>query len=408
MSIRFYFSGCLFALLFLTCTATAKETKGQQKSGAPKAAIKATTAKPLVKSNAAKARRTSDAKNAPLKSTSTKAAFASKATKKSVKSKDKKAALSPTATKTSVKSNPTKVSTTAKAVEAVAQKKPMKPELAQKSQATALFAVSQSQKVVFLDPIVVIQNGRFTSPPTGSATTAQLTKFANTYYRAEQKYRLLFGGGEAGNVTVKQWNLRKECSRTQATAHLDSPAKISGKVMGLATNSKVLGRKERSRRFPTEKEKEAIYALAAKKYRQKGLAESELKDLKRVNITATDLNGDGKAEIIGTFMVKKSNAAKIAHILFLIAEPIGKTYKVGASQYGQITARDVGGADQLDELGESALAEILVDQIDLDKDGTAEVIIADLTAEGVAYKIFKKQKNQWRKAYEFYNLRCAN
>lgn len=130
----------------------------------------------------------------------------------------------------------------------------MKSELqSKKTDAIALFAVSQNQKVVFLDPIVLIQSGRFTSPPTGNATTAQLTKFANTYYRAEQKYRLLFGGGEAGNVTVKQWNLRKECSRTKATAQLDSSAKISGKVMGLATNSKVLGRKERSRRFPTEK-----------------------------------------------------------------------------------------------------------------------------------------------------------
>lgn len=411
MAIRFYFSVCLFALLFLTPAANAKETKVQQRSGATKATIQTTASKPIVKANLMKARLTTEAKKAQPKSNSTTVTLASSATKTSVKAKDKKAALSSTTMKTVVKSNATKASIKSKAVEAVAQKKPAaKTELAQpkKHNGIALFAVSQSQKVVFLDPIVLIQSGRFTSPPTGNATTAQLTKFANTYYRADQKYRLLFGGGEAGNVTVKQWNLRRECSRTQATVHLDSSAKISGKVMGLATNSKVLGRKERSRRFPTEKEKDAIYALAAKNYRQKGLTESELKDLKRVNITATDLNGDGKAEIIGTFLVKKSNAAKIAHILFLIAEPTGKTYKVGASQYGQITARDVGGTEKLDELGESALAEILVDQIDLDKDGTAEVIIADLTAEGVAYKIFKKQKNLWRKAYEFYNLRCAN
>jgi hypothetical protein len=383
MAIRFYFSVCLSALLFLTLTAHAKETKVQQKSGTSKATVKTATAKPVVKASATKA---------------------------SVKSKGAKASLSPTRTKASLKSSTKKTVTKPHVVEAVAQKKTTRPVLAlsKKTNGIALFAVSQNQKGVFLDPILLIQSGRFTSPPTGDATTAQLTKFANTYYRAEQKYRLLFGGGDAGNVTVKQWNLRKECSRTQASAQLDSSAKISGKVMGLATNSKVLGKKARSRRFPTEKEKAAIYSLAARVYKQKGVTEAELKDLKRVNITATDLNGDGKAEIIGTFMVKKSNLAKIAHILFLIAEPNSKTYKVGASQYGQITAKDVGGADKLDELGESALAEILVDQIDLDKDGTAEVIIADLTAEGVAYKIFKKQKNQWRKAYEFYNLRCAN
>jgi hypothetical protein len=321
--------------------------------------------------------------------------------------------LTPTAgakEKTARPKSAASVKTTRK-VEAVARKKPApKAALtpAKKSGAIALFAVSQNQRGVFLDPIVLIENGRFASPPTGDAGTAQVTKFASTYYRADQRYRLLFGGGEAGKVTVRQWNLRKDCSRTQASAQLDSAAKISGKVMGLATNSSLLGKRERSRRFPSEKEKDAIFALAEKTYRQKGVSEAELKDLKKVNITATDLNRDGKAEVIGTFMVKRAKAARVAHILFLISEPSGKAYKVGASQYGQITARDVGGADKLDELGESALAEILVDQIDLDRDGTAEVIIADLTAEGVAYKIFKKQKNLWRKAYEFYSLRCAN
>lgn len=400
MPIRFYVSTCLFALLCLTLSTSAREKTGQQKA--------ATTAKTTVSRTPLKL----SAGKASGKSSLTKNAGAGKAPLKTpAKGKEKQAGLSSTTTKVALKSNAGKASPKPRASEAVAQKKPAPgSELAQakKSNAIALFAVSQNQRGVFLDPIVLIDKGRFTSPPTGDASTAQLTKFASTYYRAEQKYRLLFGGGEAGNVTVKQWNLRKECSRTQASAQLDSAAKISGKVMGLATNSSLLGKRERSRRFPTEKEKDAIFALAEKTYRQKGVSEAELKDLKKVNITATDLNSDGKAEIIGTFMVKKAKAAKLAHILFLITEPSGKTYKVGASQYGQITARDVGGADKLDELGETALAEILVDQIDLDKDGTAEVIIADLTAEGVAYKIFKKQKNLWRKAYEFYNLRCAN
>lgn len=411
MPIRSYFSACLFALLCLTLTASAKERSGQQKSAATiqttgKAPVKSGPARASANAKAAKTSATGRASRNPGSAKMMLAYGAAKAPMK-----EKRAAPSASAGKVSAKPKPRKDSAKPVAREALAQKKPTANKaMAQtgKSSAIALFAVSQNQRGVFLDPIVLIEQGRFTSPPTGEASTAQLTKFANTYYRAEQKYRLLFGGGEAGNVTVKQWHLRKECSRTQASAQLDSAAKISGKVMGLATNSSRLGKRERSRRFPTEKEKDAIFALAERTYRQKGVSEAELKDLKKVNITATDLNSDGKAEIIGTFMVKRAKAARVAHILFLITEPAGKSYRVGASQYGQITARDVGGADKLDELGESALAEILVDQIDLDKDGTAEVIIADLTAEGVAYKIFKKQKNQWRKAYEFYNLRCAN
>jgi hypothetical protein len=446
MSKRSYVSACLCLLLWLTLTASAKAARAPQKASTSKTSAKAT-----IKSHAAKSSSTKKTQKAPLKSKGAKSAVqlstkkASANAKASQTANAKKSSLKPPATKalhastsakgstksnstlvamkTSTNSNATRTLAKPKATEAVAHKKPIaklsqtQPKRTEKSatpssntsNAIALFAVSQNQKGAFLDPIVVLQDGRFVSPPTGDGTIAQATKFANAYYREGQKYRLLFGGGEAGNVVVKQWNLRKACSRTQATAELDSAeAKINGKVMGLATNSKLLGKKACSRRFPTEKEKAAIYALAETLYKQKGVTEAELKDLQRVNITATDLNGDGKAEIIGTFMVKRPTGARVAHILFLIAEPSGKAYKTGVSQYGQITAKDVGGTDKLDELGDSALAEILVDQIDLDKDGTAEVIIADTTAEGVAYKIFKKQKNQWRKAYEFYNLRCAN
>ncbi|MBI3653088.1 MAG: hypothetical protein HY231_18835 [Acidobacteria bacterium] len=427
MSMRTYVLAGLAIIVLATVAANANQTPPKPratksvsttKTAAKKPAI-AHTRKVTAQAKTAKTTHTAVVNKSSSKSSSGKKNVAAKsAVKAAAKSKTKVVAINHSAT-----SKPAKSPAKSQIVAVAARKKPTakltpthtktvaKP-LASQAKAfngTALFAVAQNHKGAFLDPIVLIQDGRFVSPPAGDATTAQITKFANTYYRAEQKYRLLFGGGEAGSVTVKQWNLRKECARTQASAEIDSEAaKINGKVMGLATNSKSLGQKARSRRFPTEMEKNAILALAERLYKQKGLTDAELKDLKRVNITATDLNGDGKAELIGTFMVKRPVGARIAHILFVIAEPNGKTYKASASQYGQITANDVGGTAKLDELGESALAEILVDQIDLDKDGTAEVIIADTTAEGVAYKIFKKQKNVWRKAYEFYNLRCAN
>ncbi|MEW6129313.1 MAG: hypothetical protein AB1757_19895 [Acidobacteriota bacterium] len=270
-----------------------------------------------------------------------------------------------------------------------------------------LFAVSQHNSRSVIDPIVIIKNGKYLEPPAGDATTAQIARFANTHYREGQKYRLLFGGGEAGTVRIKQWNLRKTCSRTEADVELDGEHKISGKVMGLATNSSEIGKRLRSRRFPTDKEKSAAESLIKTLFNQKGVNSTLIKEgLTRVNLTATDLNGDGKAELIGTYLVKSAKAGKVAHILFAIIEPDGKKYKVGVSQYGEITAKDLGSEAMLNELGESALAEVLVDQIDLDRDGTAEVIIADLTKEGVVYKIFKKTKNKWQRAYEFVNLRC--
>ena len=271
----------------------------------------------------------------------------------------------------------------------------------------ALFAVSQNRAGASLDPIVLIHKGKYTNPPSGTAGSAQLQKFARTYYRAGQKYRLLFGGGEAGSVSVRQWNQRKECSRTEATVLIHSDAKIQGRVMGLATNSATLGKRPRSRRAPAEQERRAMEALARRLYRQKGIAAPHLPSMRTINITATNLNGDRQAEMIGTFLLKPATGVKAAHILFVIAEPKGNSFSPAFTQYGQISAKDVGSLDQFDELGDSALAEVLVDQIDLDSDGTAEVIIADLTPEGVAYKIFQKRKTGWRKAYEFYNYRCG-
>jgi hypothetical protein len=286
--------------------------------------------------------------------------------------------------------------------------KPLPKQVEKKSVSAVLFAVSQNNSRSFIDPIVIIKDGKYTRPPAGDAPTAQLTRFANTYYREGQTYRLLFGGGEAGTVTVKQWNLRKACSRTEADAEIAGESKISGKVMGLATNSKEIGKRSRSRRFPTERERSAAEGLIKKLFKQKGVTEAQITHgFTKVNLTATDLNGDKKAELIATYLVKRLPGGTAAHILFSILEPDGKTYKVSTSQYGHITARDIGSEAMLDELGGSALAEVLVDQIDLDKDGTAEVIIADLTKEGVVYKIFKKEKKGWQRAYEFANYRCG-
>jgi hypothetical protein len=345
------------------------------------------------------------------------AAKPAKTTTKST-SKNSTIARSKTAIKATVKAGPKSQSANmAKSVAAKkavakagagASNKPLPKQVEKRSASAVLFAVSQNNSRSFIDPIVIIKDGKYTRPPAGDAPTAQLTRFANTYYREGQTYRLLFGGGEAGTVTVKQWNLRKACSRTEADAEIAGESKISGKVMGLATNSKEIGKRSRSRRFPTERERSAAEGLIKKLFKQKGVTEAQItQGFSKVNLTATDLNGDKKAELIATYLVKRLPGGTAAHILFSILEPDGKTYKVSTSQYGQITARDIGSEAMLDELGASALAEVLVDQIDLDKDGTAEVIIADLTKEGVVYKIFKKEKKGWQRAYEFANYRCG-
>jgi hypothetical protein len=298
----------------------------------------------------------------------------------------------------------------ASAALAFGQKKQAKTQ-PRKNADTVVFAVSRGSAGSSVDPIVIINQGRYTHPPSGDSDISQLERFAGLYYRAGQKYRLMFGGGEAGAVTIKGWSGKdRDCSRTEGSAEIQSSAasaRIGGKVMGLATNSRLLGRAESSRRFPTPSEREQVGELAGSIYRQKGVPASLRQEMKTINMTATDLDGDSREEIIATFLIKKPKGARAAHVLFVLAEPASKGFRAALTQYGHITEKDLMSGASFDDLGEEVLAEVLVDQLDLDRDGTAEVIIADTSFEGITYRIYKKQKGRWRKAYEFYNYRCA-
>jgi len=271
-----------------------------------------------------------------------------------------------------------------------------------------LFAVSKTQNGTSLDPLVIIDQGRFIQPPSGESDNSKLRRFANSYYQPGRKYRFLFGGGEAGTITVKKWMGRdRDCSRTLAAAEIKSATRLREKVMGLATNSTTLGRRRSSRRQPTVTERKAVTELAEKVYRQKGIPAALASNLDAINMTAVDLNSDGRDEIIGTFLIKKLTASKAAYMLLVFAEPKGKSFSVSFSQYGQVTEKDLPGGASIDQIGRNVLASILVDHIDLDRDRTSEVIIADTSFEGITYRIYKKQKGGWRNIYEFYNYRCA-
>jgi len=296
-------------------------------------------------------------------------------------------------------------------VESPAQKKPEKPPsnpvARGRRESPAIFAVSQNGSDTFLDPVVIVIGGRYTNPSPGGGGDAAMARFADRYYRTGQRYALFFGGGKSGSVTVKQWlGKSEECNRSMAGISLNTSAKIDGKVMGLATNVDSISRRESSRRMPSQGERASVVKLARNVFTQKGATSSLLQGLRTINMTALDLDNDGKFEIVGSFILKKKGG-KEARVLFLIAEPQGAEYRAGFTRYEVIADKDLPGGASLDDLEDYVMAEILVDQLDLDRDGKGEVITMDRGFEGVTYKIYKRQKARWRKVYEYYSYKCA-
>lgn len=289
-----------------------------------------------------------------------------------------------------------------------AQNRPKQPPSKPAGQLSpAIFAVSQSGADSFLDPIVVVIGGRYTKPPSGMEDAAALSRFAGRYYKAGQTYSLFFGGGRSGKVTVREWLGKSgDCNRSMAGVSLNTTAKIEGKVMGLATNVDSLGRRESSRRMPTPAERASVMKLAQRAYTQKGASGPQLQNLRTINMTAMDLDGDGGSEIVASFVLKRKGG-KDARTLFLIAEPRGADYRESFARYNVIADTDLPGGASLDDIEDYVLAEILVDQLDLDRDGKGEIIAMDRGFEGVTYRIYKRQKGQWRRVYEFHSYKCA-
>ena len=270
-----------------------------------------------------------------------------------------------------------------------------------------VFAVTRRPDgVVEFEPITSYRRGRFTGSVTGESDEAELARFARQYYRAGTRYRLIWGGAEAGTVIAKASQRNVECSRASATAEVETSVRLGGNLMALATDSPTLGRAQGSRRAPTDAERALVSERVREVFRQKGVPESALGGAKTINLTATDTNGDGAAELIGSFMVK--HGAEVYDQVFLLAEPSGGSLKVGLSRHERFKAEDLPNPDALESLGQGAfLTEVLIDHLDVDGDGTGEVFTVSYSFEGTHYSVYKKGARGWARAEEFYNYRCA-
>ena len=109
-----------------------------------------------------------------------------------------------------------------------------------------------------MDAVVIIEKGKFLAPFKEYDDPDQ-QRFADAYFRPGQKYRLTFGGGDAGTRNREQ--VRQRLQQHSCTVTVETSAKIHGQVMGLATNSETLGRKPSSRRAPTDGERAAVMTL---------------------------------------------------------------------------------------------------------------------------------------------------
>ncbi len=260
-----------------------------------------------------------------------------------------------------------------------------------------------------MEPILILNGGKLSEPVSGGSDGDEIKRFSNEHYRKGARYRVLFGGAEAGTATITQSSINEECFRTGAEITLQTDAKLNNNVMALATDSKSLGlaASERSRRAPTQAERAQALELARAAYKQKGVAAAMLPTMEVVNLTAIDLDRDGKAELAGSFVASKRTRGQERYAVFLLATPEGSNYRTAFSNFNKVTEKDMMSGASINAVNGGLYVERLVDHLDLDNDGTSELITTSTGLEGVTYYIYKRQNGAWNKVYEFGNYRCA-
>jgi hypothetical protein len=259
--------------------------------------------------------------------------------------------------------------------QAPTQKTPQKQNIA----GTVVFAVNNHPNGATLDPIVIFSKGQYIDPLPDDE--AFLEEVAAKYMRAGQTHRVIFGGAEAGTITVGD---RHEFGLTHG-ATLRSSIKLGGEVMALATASETLGAKQNTRRAPTPDERAAMMKLMTEAYRLRKVGPAAIAKAQINNITAIDVDSDGQAELIGSFIISDKNYNSWA--LFLLAEMKNGQYRPSLTWYHK-------GGEGTGEVRR------LLDVLDLDGDGVAEVFTMNGYYESSDFTIYKKVKGVWRSVYQ--------
>ena len=136
---------------------------------------------------------------------------------------------------------------------------------AQPRKGAVVFAVSAESGEGSMDAVVIVDGKQLRTPYTDEQKDKQKS-FGNEYFAPGKVYRLIFGGGEAGTVTVKKWS--EGCNNIHAEVTPTTSVRLGGKVMALATSSESLGKRASARRAPTDTERTQVLTLVKNIYSQ--------------------------------------------------------------------------------------------------------------------------------------------
>jgi hypothetical protein len=275
------------------------------------------------------------------------------------------------------------------------------PKSAPKAARSMIFAVLNDGTT--LEPIAYVDKGRLSEPANGSDDPNIIATFNRTYYKPGAVYKLIFGGAESGKVTVKSSNYKADCSKNTAAAVTKAiKTPIKGLVMAIATNAAAKAGAVAYRRKPSPAEKDEIDDLVKAEFVRQKLSP---KVLHYQNLTALDVENDGKPELIGSYWIEVDKLTR-ALLFFIAAKGSSGKYSLSYKDYKSVDQSKVMSGD-IKAVDDGSYHELLLDAFDYDADGVGEIFTSEAGFEGAGFYVYEKKGDKWSRVYEFSNYHCA-
>jgi hypothetical protein len=265
-----------------------------------------------------------------------------------------------------------------------------------------IFAVTGDGTTI--EPVVAISDGKLVDSSEHDETYKNKT-FSDLYFKSGNKYNLVFGGVQIGTINVVK-SASGECSGVSAQISANSTrAKLKGFVMALATNTPIKAKSPGVRRLPTANERNEAERLVRAEFTKQKVPAASLKQLRYHNLTAIDVDRDGKVELVGTFWIAPKPTDR-ATLFFIATQNVEGTYSFELSEFVNYTPENIMSGEAKD-LDDGVYHELLLDYLDYDGDGVAELFTTTQAFEGRNFSVYRREAGKWAKVRESYNYRCG-
>lgn len=281
---------------------------------------------------------------------------------------------------------------------------------------TAVFAQKkETKKTIFavvndgkqIEPIAFIENGELKTISGENGEAEKNNAYLQSLYKPKAKFNLIFGGANAGTVTVIKNFADSDCAANQAEISIQSKTvKPKGFLMALATNA--LSKKKVSglRKLPTVAERAEIEKLVMAEMIKQKIPIKKTGELRYHNLTKIDADNDGNPEFVGTFWY--NTGAKIRSLMFFIAEKTadGK-YSIPFSKFDEFKEDEVMSKDLSNLDKDGIYHEFLIDLFDIDGNGTGEIFTISSGFEGSNFNAYRKTGGKWTEILDTSNYHCG-